>query len=72
MPEEVLTWQPIMLPPNKLRFDGMLTRFRCVQIESFNDWRGRECRKFVLVLGGDATKIAPPKGTLDQPPGEIS
>ena len=26
--------------------------------ESFNDWGGRGCRKFVPVLGGDGTKIA--------------
>ena len=41
--------------------------------ESLNDWgRGRGCHKFVPVLGGDGTKIAPPKDLFDQPPGEMS
>ena len=39
--------------------------------ESFNDWRGRGCRKFVPVFGGDSTKITPPGDTFDQPPGEM-
>ena len=33
---------------------------------------GRGCRKFVPVLGGDGTKIAPPGDIFDQPPGEMS
>ena len=37
--------------------------------ESFNDWGGRGCRKFVPVLGEDGTKIAPPGDIFDQPPG---
>ena len=34
-------------------------------------WGGRGCHKFVPVLGGDDTKIAPPAGLFDQPPGEM-
>ena len=33
---------------------------------------GRGCRKFVPVLGGDGTKIAPPGDIFDQTPGEMS
>ena len=33
---------------------------------------GRGCHKFVPVLGGDVTRIAPPGDLLDQPPGEMS
>ena len=33
---------------------------------------GRGCHKFVLVLGGNGTKIAPHEDLFDQPPGEIS
>ena len=40
--------------------------------ESFNDWGGRGCRKFVPVLGGDGTKIAPPGDIFDQAPGDLS
>ena len=36
--------------------------------ESFNDWGGRGCRKFVPVLGGDGAKTAPPGDIFDQPP----
>ena len=32
----------------------------------------RGCRKFVPVLGGDGTKIAPQGDLFDQPPGEMS
>ena len=39
--------------------------------ESFNDWGGRGCRKFVPVLGGDGTKLAPLGDIFDQPSGEI-
>ena len=39
--------------------------------DSFNDWGGRGCRKFVPVLGGNGTKIAPPGEMFDQPPGEM-
>ena len=41
-------------------------------IESFNDWRGRGCHKFVPVVGGDGTKMAPPGDLLDQPLSEMS
>ena len=41
-------------------------------LESFNDWGGRGCRKFVPVLKGDCTKIAPPGDVFDQPRGELS
>ena len=40
--------------------------------ESFNDWGGRGCRKFVPVSKEDGTKIAPPGDIFDQPPGEMS
>ena len=40
--------------------------------EPFNDLRGRGCHKFVPVLGGDDTKIAPPVDLFDQPPGVMS
>ena len=33
---------------------------------------GRGCYKFVPVLGGDGTKIAPPGDLCDQPPSEMS
>ena len=33
---------------------------------------GRECNKFVPVLGGDGTKIAPTGDISDQPPGGMS
>ena len=33
---------------------------------------GRGCHKFVPVLGGDGTKIAPPEDLLGQLPGEMS
>ena len=39
---------------------------------SFNDWGGRGCNKFVPVLGGDGTKIAPPGDLVDQPLGKVS
>ena len=32
---------------------------------------GRACNKFVLVLGGNGTKIAPTGDTFDQPPGQM-
>ena len=38
--------------------------------ESFNDWGGRGCNKFVSVLGEDGTKVAPTGELFDQPPGE--
>ena len=41
-------------------------------LQSFNDWGGRGCRKFVPVLKGDGTKIAPSGDIFDQPPGEMS
>ena len=41
------------------------------RVESFNDWGDRGCRKFVPVLGGDGTKIAPPGDIFDQAPGEM-
>ena len=41
--------------------------------ESFNDWGGeRGCNKFVPVLGGDGTKIAPPRDLFDQAPDEMN
>ena len=40
--------------------------------ESFNDWRGRGCSKFIPVLGRDGTKIVPPGDLFDQPLGEMS
>ena len=33
---------------------------------------GGGCHKFVPVLGGDSTEIAPPWDLFDQPPGEMS
>ena len=39
--------------------------------ESFNDWGGRGCRKFVPVLGENGTKIAPLGDIFEQPPGEM-
>ena len=32
---------------------------------------GRGCHKFVPILVGDGTKIAPPGDLFDQPPGEM-
>ena len=40
--------------------------------ESFNNWGGGECNKFVPVWGGDDTKIAPTGDIFDQPTGEMS
>ena len=40
--------------------------------ESFNDWEGRGCHKFVPVSGRDSTKITPTGDSFDQPPGEMS
>ena len=40
--------------------------------ESFNDWGGRGCRKFVPVLKGNGPKIARPGDIFDQSPGEMS
>ena len=34
--------------------------------------RGRGCNKFVPVLRGNGTKIAPTGDICDQPPGEMS
>ena len=39
--------------------------------ESFNDWGGRGCHKFVSVFLGGVTKIAPAGDLFDQPTGEI-
>ena len=41
-------------------------------LESFNEWEGRGCHKFVPVSGGDGTKITPTGDLFDQPPGEMS
>ena len=35
--------------------------------ESFNDWKGRGCHKFVPVPGGDGAKIAPTGDYLTNP-----
>ena len=40
--------------------------------KSFNDGGGGGCHKFVPVLGGDGTRIAPPGEIFDQPPGDMS
>ena len=41
--------------------------------ELFNDrGRGRGCKKNAPVLGGDGTKIAPPRDLFDQAPGQMS
>ena len=43
-----------------------------LDLESFHDLGGgRGCHKFVPVLGGDGTKIAPPGDLFDRPPGEM-
>ena len=39
--------------------------------DPFNDWGGRGCNKFVPVLGGNGTKIAPTWDIFDQPPGRM-
>ena len=46
--------------------------FRELGRESFNDERGRGCRKFVPVLKEDVPKIALPGDIFDQPPGEMN
>ena len=38
----------------------------------FQPLGGGGCNKYVPVLGGDGTKIAPPADLFDQPPGEIN
>ena len=45
---------------------GMFRRFKCNLF-----WGGRGCDKFVPVLRGDGTKIAPPGDLFDQLPGEM-
>ena len=55
--------------PENAKHDG---KERKISTESFNDWGGRGCRKFVPVLKGDGTKIAPPRDIFDQPAGELS
>ena len=40
-------------------------------VDPFNDWRGRGYNKFVPVLGGNGTIIAPTGDIFDQPPGGI-
>ena len=41
-------------------------------MDSFNNWGGgRGCHKFISVLEGDGTKVAPPGDLFDQPPGEM-
>ena len=42
-----------------------------VRLGGFNDWGGRGCNKFVTVLGGNDTKIAPTVDIFDQPPGQM-
>ena len=54
-------------PSDHSRAPGAVAR-----LESFNDWGGRGCRKFVPVLKGDGTKIAPPGDIFGQPSGEMS
>ena len=39
--------------------------------DPFNDWGGRDCNKFVPVLGGNGTKTAPTGDMFDQPPGQM-
>ena len=38
----------------------------------FSDWEGGGCRKFVPVLGGDGTKLAPIRDIFNQASGELS
>ena len=40
--------------------------------ESFKDWGGRGCHKFVPVFGGDKSKIVSRGDLCDQPSGEMS
>ena len=42
-----------------------------IPCETFNDWGGRGCNRFVPVLGGNGTKIAPAGNIFDQPPGQM-
>ena len=51
---------------NKSKF-LKVTHHTDIRKESFNDWRGRGCHKFVSVLGGDDTQIAPLGDLFDQP-----
>ena len=41
-------------------------------MDQFNDREGRGCDKFVPVLRGDGTKIAPTGDIFDWPPGVMS
>ena len=50
---------------------GILPAIDCC-LDSFNDWGERGCNKYVPVLGGDGTKIAPTGDIFDQPPGGMS
>ena len=40
--------------------------------ESFKDWGGRGCHKFVPFFGGDKSKIVSRGDLCDQPSGEMS
>ena len=48
----------------------LLSPFPSSTVESFNDWGGWGCRKFVPVFGGDGTKNASPGDIFDQPLGK--
>ena len=60
----------VVLPTNLS--SGCIVLVVCRICESFNDWGGRGCRKYVPFWGGDGTKIAPPGDIFDQPPGEMT
>ena len=50
--------------------EGDLAR-DCVRTSSTIGGGGRGCNIFVPVLGGNGTKIAPPRDIFDQPPGQM-
>ena len=50
--------------------EGDLVR-DCVGTSSTIGGGGRGCNIFVLVLGGNDTKVARPRGIFDQPPGQM-
>ena len=59
-----------MIARDKDRFGRAGLAEACVQ-DQFNGWEGREYNKFVPVLVGNGTKIAPTRDIFDQPPDQM-
>ena len=55
-----------------MAYRTMVTTKKEMDKDPFNDWGGRGCNKFVPVLGGDGTEIAPTGDIIDQYHGGMS